>query len=300
MAGNSVGPDLGRRLRVSRLVAGAMGIALVFGVSACRGGQSEAGRPEPTRLRLATTTSTENSGLLDELLPAFMAAHGVDVQVLSVGTGRALKLGASGDVDAVLVHAREAEDRFIAEGHGVNRRDVMYNDFVLVGPPADPAQVADAEDVADAFRRISDHGAFFISRGDDSGTHKKELAIWAAAGIDPESDSYVSAGRGMGAVLVMAYEKRAYTLVDRGTYLAFQDRIDVSVLHEGDAALRNPYGVIAVNPKEHPEANYGGAMAFIEWVTSEEGQTLIGGFHRHGQALFHPAEADAESGQDRP
>ena len=272
-----------------RIVAGLAGLALVVGMSGCRATQDRAQKPSGT-IRLAMTTSTEASGLLGALLPEFQKAYEVnEVQVLSVGTGRALKLGENGDVDVVLVHARDAEDLFVAEGHGVGRRDVMYNDFVLVGPPQDPAGVSGSESVAGAFRAIAEHQALFISRGDDSGTHKKELAIWRGAGIEPEGESYASAGQGMGAVLIMADETRAYTLTDRGTYISFRDRIDLPILYEGDPDLCNPYGVIAVNPDRHPEVNHAGAMAFIDWLTSPEGQAVIGAYRRDDETLFHPA-----------
>ena len=199
-------------------------------------------------LRLATTTSTENSGLLRSIVPKFEAASGVKVQVISVGTGKAMKLGENGDVDVVLVHSRPDEDRFVAQGFGVNRRDVMYNDFVLVGPSSDPAKVRGMKDVLQAFRRILEAKATFVSRGDDSGTDKMEKAYWKEIGARPRGRQYLSVGQGMGEVLVMASNLRAYTLSDRATYGAYRSRAELDILVEGDTRLFNPYGVIAVNP----------------------------------------------------
>lgn len=240
------------------------------------------------RIRMSTTTSTENSGLLAVLLPPFEETWGCKVDVIAVGTGKALRLGANGDVDVVLVHARPAEDRFVAEGHGVNRRDVMHNDFVVLGPPEDPAGVRGAGSAAEAFRRIATAEAHFVSRGDDSGTHKKELGLWAAAGLKPKGSWYKEAGQGMGPVLLMAHELGAYTLSDRGTYLAFRNKLDLAVLFEGDPALANPYGVIAVNPVRHPHVNYEGAMLLIGYLTGPRGQRIIKGFRKGGEPLFLP------------
>lgn len=240
------------------------------------------------RIRLATTTSTDNSGLLEELLPPFEQRFGVKVDVIAVGTGKALKLGENGDVDVVLVHAREAEDRFVADGFGVNRRDVMYNDFVLVGPETDPAGISGMPDAVAALTAISREGAPFISRGDDSGTHKKEKALWRNAGIAPSGNWYLESGQGMGPTLLMADEKRGYTLTDRGTFSAYQGRMDLVVLSEGDPRLFNPYGIIAVNPARHPHVRYVLAMALIGWVTSQEGQKIIAEFKVGNEALFHP------------
>lgn len=253
-------------------------------------GQSAASEP-PGRLVLATTTSTENSGLLAYILPDFETKYNARVEVIAVGTGQALELGKNGDADVVLVHARAKEDAFVAEGYGVNRQDVMYNDFIIVGPPDDPAGVRGMTDVAASFARLAESGSPFISRGDDSGTHTKEKAIWAKAGIEPEGDWYISAGQGMGAILTMADEQLSYTLSDRATYLARTlEGIDLVILVEGDPMLFNPYGVIAVNPELHPNVNYGLATQFIEWFTSVETQKLIGGFGvaEFGQPLFVP------------
>ncbi|GAB4278296.1 MAG: substrate-binding domain-containing protein [Deferrisomatales bacterium] len=240
------------------------------------------------RLRLATTTSTDNSGLLGALLPPFEATWGCRVDVIAVGTGKALRLGENGDVDVVLVHARPAEDRFVAAGFGINRRDVMHNDFVVLGPPADPAGVRGAASGAEALARVARAGASFVSRGDDSGTHKKEKSLWQASGVAPGGGWYKEAGQGMGAVLRMADELGAYTLSDRGTYLAFRDKLSLAVLHEGDAALANPYGIIPVNPARHPGVNYEAAMALVGFVTGPRGQRIIREFRKGGEALFFP------------
>ncbi len=274
--------------RAARPAAGA---AWIVCAAACLAGagcrRTPADKP-PARLKMATTTSTENSGLLDVLLPPFEKANRCKVDVIAVGTGKALKLGRNGDVDLVFVHAREAEDRFVAEGWGVNRRDVMYNDFVILGPAADPARVRGSKDAVAAFRAIAARRALFCSRGDDSGTHKKEKALWALAGVSPRGAWYIQTGQGMGPTLIVADEKKAYVLTDRGTYLAFRDRLDLGVVYEGDPRLRNPYGVIAVNPKRWPHAKYDLAMKFIEFLTGPEGQRLIAGYRKRGEALFHP------------
>lgn len=239
------------------------------------------------RLRLATTTSTENSGLLDALLPPFEARAGLKVDLIAAGTGKALRLAERGDVDAVLVHAPEAERRFVGAGYGVNRRSVMVNDFVILGPPDDPAGVHGMRDAGQALRKLAGRAAF-LSRGDDSGTHQREIALWKAVKIQPAGSWYLEAGRGMGETLMVANEKRAYVLCDRGTFLAYRSRLDLQVHVEGDAALRNPYSVIAVNPARHRHVNYHGAMALIAWLTSIEGQDLIRNFKISGRPLFTP------------
>jgi len=238
------------------------------------------------RLRMSTTTSTENSGLLGALLPPFENRCGCTVDVIAVGTGKALKLGEAGDVDVVFVHARELEDRFVEAGFGVDRRDVMYNDFVLLGPPDDPAGVKGAKSAAEAFRAIAAREAPFVSRGDESGTHQKEREIWKSAGIVPKGKWYLEAGQGMGEVIQMATQRKAYTLSDRGTYIAYRKKTDLVVLEEGDPALRNPYGVIAVNPQKHPHAKYDLAKRFIEYVTGKEGQEIIANYRIDGEPLF--------------
>ncbi len=235
---------------------------------------------------MSTTTSTENSGLLSVLLPPFERKSGCKVDVVAVGTGKALKLGEAGDVDIVFVHARALEDRFVANGFGVNRRDVMYNDFVLLGPPDDPAGAGKAKSAPDAYRAIAAKGSPFISRGDESGTHQKEKEIWASAGITPRGAWYVEAGQGMGEVIMMATQKRGYALSDRGTYIAFRKKTDLVVLLQGDRNLWNPYGIIAVNPKKHAHVKYGLAMRLIDFVTGTEGRSLIAGFKVDGEPLF--------------
>ena len=243
---------------------------------------------ESGRLRLATTTSTENSGLLAELIPPFEDRTGLKVDVIAVGTGQALKLGETGDVDLVLVHARASEDAFVAAGHGVDRRDVMHNDFLILGPSRDPAGVRDMGNAAEALKAIANRRESFISRGDDSGTHKKEKALWKQAGLSPKGRWYRDVGQGMGAVITMSDDMQAYTLADRGTYLSMKSKIALEVLVEGDPKLFNPYGIIAVNPAKHPHVNYNGAMRFIAWITSPEGQNIIGAVQREGQVLFYP------------
>jgi len=241
-----------------------------------------------TRLRMSTTTSTEASGLLTVLLPPFEKANNCKVDVIAVGTGKSLKLGENGDVDVVFVHARPAEDKFVAEGFGVDRRDVMYNDFVIVGSKSDPAKIKEAKTAAEAFKRIAASKVDFISRGDDSGTHQMEKQIWKAAGITPEGKWYIEAGQGMGPVLQMAFDKQGYALADRGTFIAYEGKLDLAILSEGDKALFNPYGVIAVNPKKHPAVNNELAKKFIEYVTGQEGQKVIADFKLNGKQLFFP------------
>jgi len=239
------------------------------------------------RLRMSTTTSTENYGLLKVLLPPFEKQCNCHVDVISVGTGKALKLGETGDVDVVLVHARKLEDKFVADGYGVNRRDVMYNDFVIIGPASDPAHVKGAKTSAEAFKRIADSKSTFISRGDESGTHQKEKEIWAAAGLTPQDKWYRSAGQGMGEVITMATEQRAYTLADRGTYNAFRHgKTDLSVVFEGEKGLFNPYGVIAINPKKFPHVKYDLAMKFVDFITGPEGQKIIANYKVEGDPIF--------------
>ena len=240
-------------------------------------------------LRLSTTTSTENSGLLKHLLPAFQAKTGIKVNVIAVGTGKALELGRNGDVDVTLVHARALEDQFVREGWGFGRRDVMYNDFLVVGPETDPARVKGGKDVISAFARIAASGARFISRGDNSGTDLMEKSYWQAAGTRPAGARYVSAGLGMGEVLNMAAEMRAYTLTDRATYGAYKAKTGLAVLVEGDKRMFNPYGIIAVNPARHPGIHYKGALQLIEWITSPDGQARIAAFKPAGEQLFFPS-----------
>jgi tungstate transport system substrate-binding protein len=241
-------------------------------------------------LRLSTTTSTENSGLLKVLLPPFEAANGCKVDVIAVGTGKALKLGEAGDVDVVLVHARKLEDQFVAAGFGIERRDVMYNDFVVLGPADDPAGVKGSRSATEVLARIAAKGVTFISRGDESGTHQKEKELWTAAGLQPTGAWYVQAGQGMGEVLIMATEKRAYTLADRGTYNAYRGgKTDLAVLFAGDPTLFNPYGVILVNPARYPQVKLELARKFSAFLTGPLGQALIAGFRVNDEAVFFAA-----------
>lgn len=245
---------------------------------------------EPRSLILATTTSTQDSGLLDELVPRFEREQGIAVKVIAVGSGAALRMAARGDADAVLVHAPAAERPYVDAGDLVDGRQVMHNDFVIVGPRADPAGVRRADTAAGAMRAIAGHAAF-VSRGDDSGTHSQELALWAAAGIDPRSlDRREEAGQGMGATLNVADQKNAYTLSDRGTYLSQRQRLDLAILFEGDAALRNVYHVYAVNPARHRAARHREARALIDFLVSPPVQEAIAAFKRdeYGQSLFVP------------
>jgi tungstate transport system substrate-binding protein len=257
-------------------------IALLVALALPLGAQAE------TRLRMSTTTSTDNSGLLKVLLPPFEKENNCKVDVIAVGTGKALKLGENGDVDVVFVHARAAEDKFVADGYGVDRRDVMHNDFVLIGPKDDPEGLKTAKTAVEAFRKLAQGKKPFISRGDDSGTNKKELQLWKAAGIQPKGSWYVAAGQGMGEVLNMANEKLAYTLSDRGTFIAYASKVDLVVLFEGDPKLFNPYGVIAVNPAKYSHTQFDLAEKFINFVTGPEGQKIIADYKVNGQQLFFP------------
>ena len=239
-------------------------------------------------LRMSTTTSTENSGLLAVLNPPFEKKNNVKVDVIAVGSGKALKLGENGDVDVMFVHAPKVEEEFVAAGFGVDREAVMHNDFVIVGPKSDPDGIKSAANTEESMKRISAGKTAFISRGDDSGTHKKELELWKKAGVSPTGDWYVSAGQGMGAVLRMADDKQGYTLSDRGTFLSFQDKTELLVLFEGGSTLLNPYHIIAVNPKGHTHINYELAKKYIAYVTGAEGQAIIANYKKDGQQLFYP------------
>ena len=239
------------------------------------------------QLRLATTTSTESSGLLAELLPPFERTNDCRIDVIAVGTGKAIKLGETGDVDVVMVHARSKEDKFVAAGFGVDRRDLMYNDFVLLGPASDPAGIRGSVDVAAALGKIAAAAATFVSRGDDSGTHTRERQLWQAAGLTPGGAWYLEAGRGMGEVIVMAGERQGYTLSDRGTYLAFKEKTELRVHVAGDTRLFNPYGVIMVNPQRHPHVQRELAQKFLDYLGSAQAKALINGFRRGGEQLFY-------------
>lgn len=241
-------------------------------------------------LRLATTTSTENSGLLAELLPPFEKANDCKVDVIAVGTGKAIKLGENGDVDVVMVHARSKEDKFVAAGFGVDRRDVMYNDFVILGPESDPAGIKGGTDAAAAMSKIAAAQSTFVSRGDDSGTHSREKQLWKKGGVAPAGEWYLEAGRGMGEVIVMAGERVGYTLSDRGTYLAFKEKTDLRIAVEGDKGLFNPYGVIMVNPAKHAHVKVELAKKFLDYLVSSEARKLITSFRKGGEQLFYVAE----------
>jgi tungstate transport system substrate-binding protein len=239
------------------------------------------------RLRMSTTTSTENSGLLKVLLTPFEQQYNCKVDVIAVGTGKALKFGEAGDVDIVLVHARKLEDKFVADGFGVNRRDVMYNDFVILGPATDPAEVAGSKTAAEALKKIAEMKATFVSRGDESGTHQMEKELWMAAGVIPGGHWYIESGQGMGEVIIMATQKRSYTLADRGTYNAFKkEKTDLKIIFEGEEGLFNPYGVIAVNPQRHPHVKYDLAMKLIDYLTGPEGQKIIAEFQVDDEQMF--------------
>ncbi len=241
-------------------------------------------------LKLATTTSTYETGLLDYILKPFEQKHNLKVHIISVGTGKAIKLAENGDVDIILVHARPAEEKFVNEGYGVNRRDVMYNDFVIVGPVEDPAGIKGLKSPVEAFKKIYAAKQIFASRGDDSGTHKKEKIFWKKAGLNPMPDRnswYLESGQGQAATLRIADEKNGYMMLDRGTYLFNKDKIRLKVLVEGGKELLNPYGIIAVSPYRYPHVNYEDAMLLISWMTSPECQEMIAGFKVNGDILFH-------------
>ncbi|MCX4190582.1 substrate-binding domain-containing protein [Methylophaga sp. OBS3] len=239
-----------------------------------------------TLLRLSTTTSTDNTGLLKELNTAFTEATDIKVAVIAVGTGQALQLGDNGDVDVALVHAPKAELEYVEKGAFIDRQYVMYNDFVLVGPDADPAGVKTAKTISEAMQKIANSQIRFVSRGDDSGTHKKEMQLWEAAGISPSGSWYVPAGQGMGAVLKIADEMSGYALTDRGTKIAYEDKMQLKLVFEGGASLSNPYHIMAVNPEKHPHANVTLAKAYMDFMTSEAGKKLIDNFTVNGQQLF--------------
>jgi len=245
----------------------------------------------PTKgLLLVSTTSTQDSGLLDVLLPAFTAKTGYTVQLVAVGSGQALKIGEQGNADVILLHSPAAEKEFVAKGFGIDRRLVMHNDFVIVGPASDPAGIR-GENPVDAFKKIFASRVTFVSRGDDSGTHVKELALWKNAGLDPAGeDWYLETGQGQGATLSIASEKGGYALTDRGTFLAYKSNVDLEILVEGDPFLLNVYHVITVNPEKFPKVNLEGAKAFANFITSDKGQKIIAdfGLDKFGQPLFFP------------
>ncbi len=241
---------------------------------------------------LATTTSTQDSGLLDYLLPEFKKDTGIEVKVVAKGTGASIEIAKNGDADVLLVHAKAQEEQFVTDGFGLERFDVCYNDYIILGPMADPATIkatAPADPVA-ALKKISEDGAKFVSRGDESGTHTKEKSIWKLAAIDPSGEWYVSAGKGMGDVLTMTSELMGYTISDRATYLSMKDKLELQVVTEGDKALFNQYGIIRLNPEKNPDLKVKAADQFIDWMLSDKGQKMIGeyGTEKYGAPLFYP------------
>jgi len=250
---------------------------------------------------LVSTTSTQDSGLLDVLLPAFESQSGYRVQLIATGSGQALKIAGQGNADVILLHSPDAEKEFVANGFGIDRRLVMHNDFVIVGPPSDPASLHSQPTLDSVFKAIFSAGATFVSRGDESGTHVKELAIWTQAGLDPHGQPwYLETGQGQGATLSIASEKGAYALTDRGTFLAYKSNVDLEILYEGDPFFLNVYHVITVNPEKFPNTNLEGAKAFADFITSAKGQKLIAefGVGKYGQPLFFPdaGKTDVELG----
>jgi tungstate transport system substrate-binding protein len=243
--------------------------------------------PAQPRLRIATTTSTEQSGLLAAILPVFEKTTGYRAEVVAVGTGASLKIGEKGDCDVVIVHARALEDAFMAAGFGADRRDLMYNDFVILGPPSDPAGLSATKTAFEAFAAIAKAQAGFVSRGDKSGTDVKEKDIWKAAGIAPQGAWYKEAGQGMSQVIMMAEQMGAYTLSDRATWLAMKAKSTLKILSEGDKLYFNPYGIITVNPAKWPTANYEGAKALMDWMTGPAGRALIAGYKIGGEQCFY-------------
>ena len=255
-------------------------------------------RAEDKFIIVQSTTSTEQSGLFGHLLPLFQDKTGIEVRVVAVGTGQAIKNARNGDGDVLFVHAKPDEEQFVADGQGVKRFDVMYNDFVIVGPKGDPAGVAGMTDVTAALQKIAAAGAPFASRGDDSGTHKAELKLWQAAGVDAKAASgtwYRETGSGMGPTLNTAAGMNAYTLTDRGTWLSFQNRGDLDVLVQGDAKLFNQYGVILVNPEKHPNVKADLGQQFVDWLISPEGQKAIAEYKIGGEQLFFPNASSTAS-----
>lgn len=262
-----------------RLLLLALTACLILGAPASAG---------PDRVLLQSTTSTKNSGLYDYIFPVFTAETGIRVDVVAVGTGQALRNARNGDADLLIVHSKPDEDAFVAEGYGVERFDLMYNDFIVIGPETDPAKVSAATTVAEALRLIHDAGETFVSRGDDSGTHKKELKLWSDAGLVPQKPWYREIGSGMGATLRMTIEIQGYTISDRATWLAFEDKRDAKIVFEGDPPLFNQYGVIVVNPDRYPHVRADAANALKDWLLGERGQALIGSYERADQQLFFP------------
>ena len=276
--------------RAFRRLAVALALAAMLITGAVHG--------QPHSITVASTTSTQNSGLFDWLLPQFTEATGIEVQVVAVGTGQAIRIATNGDADVLLVHHEASERKFVADGLGLARHPVMHNDFVLVGPASDAAGIRGMNDVAAALRRIGESESIFVSRGDDSGTHKKELELWATSGFDPRPASgnwYREAGSGMGATLNTAAAMGGYTLSDRGSWVSFGNKGAIEILVEGDQRLHNPYSAIVVNPERHPHVHVREAQAFVDWLTSTRGQAAIAAFRVDGQQLFFPG-AEPDSG----
>jgi tungstate transport system substrate-binding protein len=269
------------------MIRNALAYCVGSALLACLFAETSCDSAAPEIVKMATTTSAANTGLLDALLPEFEKDTGIHVDYIATGTGKALMHGRNGDVDVVLVHAPPAEEDFVNEGFGVKRVPVMWNDFVILGPRNDPADLAAAKSAADAMRKLSASEARFVSRGDDSGTHKKELQIWKQADVEPKGDWYVEAGQGMGACLTMANNLQAYVLTDRGTFLSRVDDLDLAVAFEDDPLLINPYAIIAVNPQKHPHVNHAGAERLVEWMTSQRARDLIANYRINGRELFH-------------
>ena len=274
-------------------------LAGLAGCAGAIGGQQEQPGVVGEMLTLTTTTSTYDTGLLDALNAPFEELYGVTVDSVAQGTGAALETARAGDSDVVMVHARSLEDEFMEGGYGINRRDLMFNDFVIVGPEGDPAGIEGMSSAAEAFATIADAEVPFVSRGDNSGTHTKELIVWEEADVEPGGAWYQETGQGMGAVLNVANEQGAYTLSDRGTYLSQRSEVDLVVLVQGPIEggpelLANPYGIIAVNPAVHPNVNYDLAMAYIGYVTSPRGQDVIEGYRANGEQLFFPRALSAD------
>jgi tungstate transport system substrate-binding protein len=276
-------PNPGRAVRRACLRAAVLALGIIAAAGTTTGKERE--------ITVASTTSTENSGLFEYLLPMFTAETGIDVRVVAVGTGQAIRLAASGDADVLFVHHPPSEEKFVADGLGLARHAVMHNDFVIVGPATDPAGVRGMTDVAAALIRIAGGGHVFASRGDDSGTHKKELSLWDAASSDPRPASgtwYRETGSGMGATLNTASAMNAYALADRATWVRFGNKGDLEILVEGDPRLHNPYGVIVVNPERHPHVRAAEAQTFVDWMMSETGQHAIAAYRVDGRQLFFP------------
>lgn len=271
------------RAPLTTLLRRAVGSLLAAALLAAPGVQAD-----DRYITVASTTSTEASGLFGHILPKFEDRTGIDVRVVAVGTGQAIEIARRGDADVLFVHHKPSEREFVANGHGVKRYPVMYNDFILVGPAADPAGIGGMQDASKALAAIAEAGAAFASRGDDSGTHKKELGLWDKAGVEPDGSWYREMGAGMGKTLNTAAAMDAYALADRGTWISFDNRQDLELLVEGDPDLFNPYGVMLVSPEQHPHVKAEMGQRFIDWLVSDAGQEAIASYRLRGKQLFHP------------